>query len=136
MCLECGCCRDNVFSPVSSLGFRPSWPLGRKPPWAQSSMGFICSSVTSESQGGNVFSARILATWGEMQIKHVTFTFSHLANKTCHCNINTSQYKKWCVLQNYDDFLWYDVCLVLLVVSVWLASTYRRCRCKLCISMW
>lgn len=55
---------DDVYSPAFSLGFRPSCPLGIKPPWAQSSMGFICSSRLSDSLGGKVFSARILATWG------------------------------------------------------------------------
>lgn len=48
-------------SPAVCVGLRPSSPLGWKPPLAQSSMGLTWSSGLSDSQGGNFFSARILA---------------------------------------------------------------------------
>lgn len=49
--------------PALCVGLSPSSPLGRKPPLAQSSMGLTWSSGLSDSQGGNVFSARVLAIW-------------------------------------------------------------------------
>lgn len=51
----------NVRSPAVCVGLSPSSPLGKKPPFAQSSMGLTWSSGLSESQGEKVFSARILA---------------------------------------------------------------------------
>lgn len=48
-------------SPAVCVGLSPSSPLGWKPSLAQSSMGLTWSSGLSDSQGGNVFSARILA---------------------------------------------------------------------------
>lgn len=94
-------------APALWTGLSPSSPLGRKPPLAQSSMGLTWSSGLSDSQGGNVFSARVLAIWERTQGDYkavsgkkkkkrwqklwewVTEIFYHISYNVCHFKWNT-----------------------------------------------
>lgn len=57
-------CPGDPFPPVCLLlGLRPSIPVGLKPPWAHSNMGFSWSSSESPGLLGKVLPARTLAFW-------------------------------------------------------------------------
>lgn len=56
------CCHGDSFPPgCVLLGLRPSIPVGLKPPWAHSNMGFSWSSNESPGLLGKVLPARTLA---------------------------------------------------------------------------
>lgn len=57
-------CHRDPFPPgCLLLGLRPSIPVGLKPPWAHSNMGFSWSSNESPGPLGKVLPARTLAFW-------------------------------------------------------------------------
>lgn len=59
-----GYCHSDPFPPgCLLLGLRPSIPVGLKPPWAHSNMGFSWSSKESPGLPGKVLPARTLAFW-------------------------------------------------------------------------